>query len=406
MGYDSTCFISGYPVASCLNHVMTDYRDDLVEARLSGVAHNAYSDAMNRLLQPYTEEDEVTRQDMVLLGPFTPEDAYIHPLDVPREPVDAVRAGLIRAIHDVVPGGAPGDETQEAVFTARETGLKYAARARRHLAFVNAAALRILACAAPALTVQRLWVLKMKSEPFAERGIGGIDYGPVDQGGHYLQLHAVTADAHFDEWMVRLLRHGEPTEEDRWEMMMGAGNMWVFVRPDLFPVAEAIAQNGRSAQMRQIEHHTRRPVDVRPDARRFTFEGLPLDVLLLICSELTFAEILATSACSHRLFRTLSPNIDSVAYARLSRHERWYLPPEEDTGPWAHDRHWFEQRSAAAWAAQETLAGRDVGERRFPWFEYAKACRRSPSMRNRARIWHVAKQLEQLACRYGLFRDT
>ncbi|OCH91919.1 hypothetical protein OBBRIDRAFT_886627, partial [Obba rivulosa] len=344
MGYDSTCFISGYPVASSLNHVMMDYRDDLVEARLSGVEHNAYSAAMDRLLQPYTEEDELTRRDMVLLGPFTPEDAYIHPLDVPREPVDAVRAGLIRAIHDVMPGEDPG-VVDEAIFTARATGLKYDMRARRHLTFVNAAALHILALAVPALTVQRLWALKMKFEPWAERGIGGIDYGPVDQGGHYVQLHSVGVDARFDEWMVELMKHGEPTEDDRQKMMMGAGNMWVFVRPDLFPVAEAFAAPSGSAFARLVQSHSGKSPDNPPgDPRRTTLEDLPLDILLLICSRLSLAETLAICASSRRLFLALHPGLDSTAYTKLSSHERWYLPPEEDAGPWGHDRRWFEDR--------------------------------------------------------------
>ncbi|KAH9926084.1 hypothetical protein B0H21DRAFT_140838 [Amylocystis lapponica] len=396
MGYDLTCFLSGYPHASSLNEVMDEYLDDIlafndpwrqwtVERR-----RDFHLSAACKVFEPYTAEDEENRRDMVLIGPF--DDAHnLTPLDITtiEVSIDVVLQGLIRAIH-VVPSDDIGRVANSGTFVSTITAKSYDLYSNSSsLIFVNASALRILSLAAPALTPPRLWALQKQ----VQNSSLGVDYGRVTQGGMYVQLHCFEDDMQFDQWVVDVLRREAPTEEDRRELMMGTGRMFAFVRPNVFPVVEAFAYWRVSllANARSRSEATPFRSEI-PTTNHLTFDTLPIDVILDVCSHLSLSALFKLCLASRFLHATLSPFISTGTFIRnwMAQHEPWYLPP-----PDGQERLWFNEQCQLALQDEKEIRDGDV--LRCPWLWYARACGESPSMRNRARIWSVAKQLEELA---------
>lgn len=378
--------------------VMKDYLSHIImmsgwsrpqrRAALDSPAYKAFS--------PYSPEDEETRRDMVLLGPF---DHLGHPTSHMLANIgtaDAVRQGLIRVIERVAPLDDGTTVATNGTFTSTATGLRYDTYRDPWLIFVNASALRILSLAAPALTPQRLWAMQMES--YSVRGVPGVNYGPIYQGGSFLQLHRIEDDCRFDQWVADfLLSSAEPTEHDRRVLMMGPGNMWVFVRPDRFPVTEAFAL--LCASPLPLLARARPPffADGRdtPASQHPTLETLPVDVLLLTCSHLSLSSMTKLCSASHTLLAALSPFLDSIARRHMAQREPWYLPP-----PDGQERAWFHEQCKIARSSDVRVVDNSISE--FPWFWYARACRESPSMRNRKRIWGIARQLLDVARDLGV----
>lgn len=398
MGFNVTCILSSYPHATSLNTIMKEYLSTvMVTSHWSKTQRRAATDsAAYKAFSPYSVQDEETRREMVLIGPFDDLGNPISNMLTMIDPTSAVRQGLIRAIEHVVPLDDSDAAASLGTFVSTATGLRYNTYRDPWLMFVNATALRILSLAAPALTPQRLWTMQMKS--YSVRGMPGVDYGPISHGGAFLQLHRVDDDCRLDEWVADfLLKSVEPTEHDKHLLMMDAGNMWVFVRPDDFPVVHAFALMRASSLPLLACAYPVPPPSATDDSTILTYqpptlEALPLDVLLLITSHLSLPSMVKLCSASHTLLNVLFPFLDSLARRCMAQSEPWYLPPH------GKERTSFHEQYKIA-RGPDT---RDDDIAAFPWFWYARACRCSPSMRNRKRIWGIAEQLQGVARKMGI----
>ncbi|EJD49089.1 hypothetical protein AURDEDRAFT_112788 [Auricularia subglabra TFB-10046 SS5] len=149
--------------------------------------------------------------------------------------------------------------------------------------------------------------------------------------------------------------------------------MYVWVRPDKFPVREAFTE---PLQLLSC--------DIRSEPSNLA--ALPWDILFLISQYLSLRDILALLALCTSLRARLADSIDSLAKQRLT----WAVPLASGE----QDR-WDASLAlvdASAWSPCFS----------FPWLSYARQCERSPSMRNRQRIWGICQQYERLAISHGV----
>ncbi|KAF8651981.1 hypothetical protein AX16_004542 [Volvariella volvacea WC 439] len=94
-----------------------------------------------------------------------------------------------------------------------------------------------------------------------------------------------------------------------------------------------------------------------------------------------------------------------IAYHKIQVEEPWYLPVPNlpplrkfDLPPSKEEtEYWLEKWKIHGVEADEIVV-------RVPWLSYAKACRRSCSMRNRKRIWGIVLQLKDLAVKDGILK--
>lgn len=147
-------------------------------------------------------------------------------------------------------------------------------------------------------------------------------------------------------------------------------HMYVWVRPDKFPIREAFEE----------------PVHLmRCEARSLpaAFAALPLDVLLDIAEYMSLRDVLSLLSLCTTLRAKLAGCMDQLARRCLT----WAVP----SVPGEQER----------WDA--SLAQVDASlSQPFPWLAYARQCHLSPSMRNRQRIWGICQQYERLAILHGV----
>jgi len=234
--------------------------------------------------------------------------------------------------------------------------------------------------------------------------IEGIDYGPV--GRTFEQFTDWLAICDNNEgrfknpirfWRWLLTQEGRTDEDILHDAWRGPGNMWVFVRPDRFPVAETLAAKPIPTFQDTI--------NTEPTTN-FTLGSLPPDLILAISEFLPIRTIYALITTCKRLRSIILPHVDPISRRRLVEEEPWYLP----AGPFklnltATNYQGVHGREEIEWWAAQWAAGGISPEdmdNRIPWFIYRKECSKSMSMWNRKRIWGIAKQLDTLARDRGL----
>ncbi|KAJ7670326.1 hypothetical protein B0H17DRAFT_1086032 [Mycena rosella] len=217
-----------------------------------------------------------------------------------------------------------------------------------------------------------------------------LDYGPVertrDQSVYWLNVGDVPQDQDAGEWWSQLLTSKDKSAAEIWEdAWMGRGNMWVFVRPDRFPISEAFAF--KPATFAASEASKSAP----------SLDSLPLDIYREISAYMPPSGLLVLTAINKYLRAVLAPQMDSLFFRHIVANEPHLLPAEEVVcyrGSEEFD--WWDEN----WRK----GGLDTDDP-IPWMAYAKACVSSRSMRNRKRLWDIVGRMEAIAREQGLFAD-
>ncbi|KAJ7616501.1 hypothetical protein FB45DRAFT_1034818 [Roridomyces roridus] len=190
-----------------------------------------------------------------------------------------------------------------------------------------------------------------------------------------------------EEWWLEFLTRSDRTpEEIIHEAWMGPGNMWVFVRPDRFPVAEALAL----PPLRQFTVTT--PSDRFNDS--LSLPDLPLDIILELCTQLALPALLSLLQINKSLRSLILPHLDAVVRKSIEREHQYLLPETPSSAYRSSEEHEW-------WTRQWTEGGKkEVNS--IPWTAYARACATSRSMRSRKRIWDIVGEMEAAAKRDGI----
>jgi hypothetical protein len=113
-------------------------------------------------------------------------------------------------------------------------------------------------------------------------------------------------------------------------------------------------------------------------------EGLPTELLVRIVSELDIHTFLSLSRAIRNLRAIL---MKPIFLDTIAREQKWYRPGQ---GPASEDeRNWWD--SQVKKLEEERPGSTGLG---FDW-SYLKRCYRSPSMKNRKRIWRCVEQIER-----------
>jgi hypothetical protein len=123
--------------------------------------------------------------------------------------------------------------------------------------------------------------------------------------------------------------------------------------------------------------------------------SLPTEILFLIASDLHVGDLVALLSTCKTLRMTLVPNADTLCRDIIEASHP-HLLPYAVAGPYG-------DAETVLWDEQVALA-RGSGAP-FPWLAYARACKASASMRNRERIWGIAKQFEAAAREHNLIPE-
>uniref|UniRef100_A0A0W0FZ64 F-box domain-containing protein n=1 Tax=Moniliophthora roreri TaxID=221103 RepID=A0A0W0FZ64_MONRR len=209
-------------------------------------------------------------------------------------------------------------------------------------------------------------------------------------------------------WYRLLMSKDKTTEQIVEEAWLGKGNMYCFVRPDRsvswsellkslrnlifayfsFPVAETHLYPA----LLKIDA-TNQPRTLAPLPN---LTSLPLDIYHYLCSTfLTPKSVLTLVSLNRHLRSLLLPNVDALVHKCLTKLQPYYLPIADAPCPNGDGEiKWWRDK----WKKHDISAGADGREHsNIPWMQYARACSKSTSMKNRKRIWGIVDQVERIA---------
>ncbi|RXW15979.1 hypothetical protein EST38_g9876 [Candolleomyces aberdarensis] len=224
-----------------------------------------------------------------------------------------------------------------------------------------------------------------------------IDYGAVTgNGGFALLVSVCETETTVTEFWYSLLCNTTLTDEEiLYEAWRGKGNLWAYTRPDRYLIPETVAARGLS-QLSQFPPDTDTlysdsSCPAEPGFDRIYVSRLPLDPLFLICEHLPLMSFLIVLALNKRLRRQI--DLNHLAYQAMRTMEPWYLPSNPIVTPdgtrQREDLDWWEEQ----WLTHAGIPPTKI-QSKIPWLKYWIQCSRSPSMRNRKRIWSVALQMK------------
>ncbi|EJD32432.1 hypothetical protein AURDEDRAFT_155145 [Auricularia subglabra TFB-10046 SS5] len=302
------------------------------------------------------------QEDLVLLGPFNAQGGeLIDPLAYTLDDASVVDVKSVR----LLPGMIPGDAHAFLTLTHRPTSREYTVTGDVY-PFCHAGCFAIFAAVlsksprALSYPERVLWAVIRKRNLGARNAsaVAGVHYGAelertrrkraVAPLANIQQTVPDPAPAYLPARVLNSLANNaydRATIRDWW---LGRGAMWIFSRPDRFPLRQAFGDNSLPA----------------PVAGASYFDRLPFELVAKIGKLLAFSDFV-----SFLLAGALDP--EEVR----ARVPDWMQPPP------------------AAIGAVETAQGAPV-----PWLQYARHClASSASMRNRQRIFGVAHQLLRVA---------
>lgn len=243
-------------------------------------------------------------------------------------------------------------------------------------------------------------------------GLPDVDYGPVvrARGADFLRWGRV---ADFDinynpdfeefddreeldvvmQWLQLLTQEGKSDKEILEDAWMGVGNMWVFSHPGIFPIADAakLAEERLRTQGPTIDECSRSHFEVLATNPLL---ALPTELMEIILCYLPPKSMLSLISTSRTAYSRFHPRLDKLAYIWIREERPWYLPvgpidcKEGDTEivRWRDD-----------WRKEADIGGEESdGNGGIPWLVYHFACKRSPNIRSRERIWKIVLQIKEL----------
>lgn len=243
-------------------------------------------------------------------------------------------------------------------------------------------------------------------------GFPDVDYGPVlrARGANFRRWgrvadFAIDYYSDFEElddgedlkaqmqWFQLLTQEGKSDKEILEDAWMGVGNMWVFSHPGIFPIADAakLAEERLRTQGPTIDESCRSHFEVLATNPLLT---LPTELMEIILCYLPPKSMLSLICTSRTAYGRFHPRLDELAYIWIREERPWYLPvgpidcKEGDTEivRWRDD-----------WQKEANLGGEESEKsREIPWLAYHFACKRSPNIRSRKRIWRIVLQIKEL----------
>ncbi|GAA6059212.1 hypothetical protein JCM10212_006605 [Sporobolomyces blumeae] len=238
------------------------------------------------------------------------------------------------------------------------------------------------------MTLRRLWTLAMKVEghhdPHNHYVVPGVDYLDVTKGIDQFLRAFVNLPDDEDERLEAIWRIESESEavEDAKDKLVHEAGYWPWMAADAFPLSPSGTDSSRFTPF------PREPLPSAP--ARPTLSSLPLDVLTTLCAYLPLPSLLALASTNAILRRTVLSS--RVARAWLDIEGRCWLPHSVDFGV-PDAKKGSIPRLAHLPQPQMRVVDGDVGD----WWAYVERCMASGSMRNRKRVWAVAKQLERVA---------
>jgi hypothetical protein len=150
-----------------------------------------------------------------------------------------------------------------------------------------------------------------------------------------------------------------------------------------FPVREVVQRGAQTAVLTHLS-----PPTTKCDS---SLCSLPTEILIIIASDLRVGDLVALLSTCKTLRTTLVPNADTLC-RDIIKASHPHLLPYTVAGLYGD--------AETVWWDEQVALARGSGAP-FPWLAYARACKASASMRNRERIWGIAKQFETAARKHG-----
>jgi hypothetical protein len=122
------------------------------------------------------------------------------------------------------------------------------------------------------------------------------------------------------------------------------------------------------------------------------FEKLPADVVCAVSERLPVPSILHLLSTSKHIRELLRSRVNNLISTSIQKHAPHLLPYRVEGAYGSTEVEWWDAKVQEAQGQGKP----------FPWLSYVRACKSSPSMRNRERIWGICKQLERVAKKKGL----
>ncbi|KAH7924865.1 hypothetical protein BV22DRAFT_1012355 [Leucogyrophana mollusca] len=195
------------------------------------------------------------------------------------------------------------------------------------------------------------------------------------------------------------------TGEDLLPHLIQDFQCWMFMRPDIWP---SPPDSGAGSELPDFTHY-----HLGMDSKDVLFDNMSADVLLTIARDLPLPSYFALSATCKSLRRRLTGPVflDCVLKKMMALGPlRWIMPigtiAGETDRAFSIAKEWLKPAisddQGSDTGSNSTVAKDDYAERHlfhstdFPALAFLHACFASDSMRNRQRLWGIAKQFEVL----------
>ncbi|CAA7257495.1 unnamed protein product [Cyclocybe aegerita] len=232
---------------------------------------------------------------------------------------------------------------------------------------VSRTAWYILKSAAPAVAATVLGAISSKTGGQVTAGhITGIDYGPasyiIDQDACWGAICGTEEIDEMGKFWKDLLTQDKSDEEIIYDAWRGPGNMWVFVRPDRFPISETISAK---------ELPTFPVLDMAANkVEKLSFSTMLGDILLSIWEHLPVRSICALMTTSKMYRAYIFPHANSICHRRLIAYEPWYLPVGPFQTPHGREEiEWWESK----WSQGIDIPISEI-DSKIPWLLFRREC--------------------------------
>jgi len=224
------------------------------------------------------------------------------------------------------------------------------------------------------VTPLRLWRLAMHQGHSDMTGAGyegldEIDYGEIDK--EMRERSDITYIPHMRCTEVKALERLGDVQAIK-DAIAHCGGYWMWMRADRFPLDAVCEQSAPSFTS----------LDVSPSSSNTSaIAKLPLELLHIIARECSLASLLSLASTSRTMRSMLlgsEPNRNALTTAWILWSAPCFAPASSVVEP-----RYEMDKVQDAWA-------------------YLQRCRTSASMRNRARIWKIAEQIEAVAEQSGV----
>ncbi|KAH7102772.1 hypothetical protein BKA62DRAFT_617163 [Auriculariales sp. MPI-PUGE-AT-0066] len=238
--------------------------------------------------------------------------------------------------------------------------------------------------------VGNFWATMRAQNGIFTREVQGVDYGDIQNAmlqyawpfWNYDFEDEYPSNTDLPPKILSAVLRENVDEREVHDYWLGRGQMYVWKRPDLFPVDEAYASI-RPLYVRDNEISSTTP-------QKASLTGVSAEIILSVARYLTMREALGLLLLNYSLRSKLLPLVDALAKEQLPG---WAFPTEHEQPSW---------NQLVSTAATDSSSVYTVDGVHFPWLSYARACAHSPSMQNRRRIHGICQQIRKLAERHNI----